>query len=65
MKELKVFAPFGLIFLASASAIQAFNNILTFQNIGKLLLKKVEINIQIQINYHYWWSRLDCPRRQF
>jgi len=48
MKSLKIFTPFGLIFLPSVNGVQTFANQLSFQSISPLLLRKFEFNIWCQ-----------------
>jgi hypothetical protein len=44
MDSLKIFTPFGLIFLPAVTGIQEFTNVLQFQSRAPLLLKKFEFN---------------------
>jgi len=44
MESLKIFTPFGLIFLPAVTAVQEFTKVLTFQSKSPLLLKKFEFN---------------------
>jgi len=48
MKTAKIFAPFGLIFLPSVNGVQVFANVLAFQSIAPLYLRKFEFNAFIQ-----------------
>jgi len=44
MESLKIFTPFGLIFMPAVTDVQEFTDVLTFQSKAPLLLKKFEFN---------------------
>jgi len=60
MESLKVFTPFGLIFLPAVDGVQQFTNVLTFQSKTPLLLKKFEFNAYITNGAATTAKKIDC-----
>jgi len=60
MQSLKIFTPFGLIFLPAVDGVQEFTNVLTFQSKAPLLLKKFEFNAYITNGAATTAKKIDC-----